>query len=168
MQLEQAREKFVQTWGTLGSNWGINRTMAQVHALLLVSPEALSAEDIMEQLNISRGNANMNIRALIDWGLVYKELKSGERREFFSAEKDMWKVFKQIAKERRKRELEPIFKVLDDISQVEGDATDPNYQAFVQSIDGIQKFAGQADDFLGKVIKADESWFFNTLLRFMK
>jgi DNA-binding transcriptional regulator GbsR (MarR family) len=168
MQLEQAKEKFVQTWGTLGSNWGINRTMAQVHALLLVSPEALSAEDIMEQLNISRGNANMNIRALIDWGLVYKELKSGERREFFSAEKDMWKVFKQIAKERRKRELEPIFKVLDDISQVEGDATDPNYQAFVQSIDGIQKFAGQADDFLGKVIKADESWFFNTLLRFMK
>jgi DNA-binding transcriptional regulator GbsR (MarR family) len=122
----------------------------------------------MEQLNISRGNANMNIRALIDWGLVYKELKSGERREFFSAEKDMWKVFKQIAKERRKRELEPIFKVLDDISQVEGDTTDPNYQAFVQSISGIQKFAGQADDFLGKVIKADESWFFNTLLRFMK
>jgi DNA-binding transcriptional regulator GbsR (MarR family) len=168
MQLEQAKEKFIQTWGTLGSNWGINRTMAQVHALLLVSPEALSAEDIMEQLNISRGNANMNIRALIDWGLVYKELKSGERREFFSAEKDMWKVFKQIAKERRKRELEPIFKVLGDISQVEGDATDPHYQAFVQSIGDIQQFAGQADDFLGKVIKADQSWFFNTLLRFMK
>jgi DNA-binding transcriptional regulator GbsR (MarR family) len=168
MQLEQAKEKFIQTWGTLGSNWGINRTMAQVHALLLVSPEPLSAEDIMEQLNISRGNANMNIRALIDWGLVYKELKSGERREFFSAEKDMWKVFKQIAKERRKRELEPIFKVLGDISQVEGDATDPHYQAFVQSIGDIQKFAGQADDFLGKVIKADQSWFFNTLLRFMK
>jgi DNA-binding transcriptional regulator GbsR (MarR family) len=168
MQLEQAKEKFIQTWGTLGSNWGINRTMAQVHALLLVSPEPLSAEDIMEQLNISRGNANMNIRALIDWGLVYKELKSGERREFFSAEKDMWKVFKQIAKERRKRELEPIFKVLGDISQVEGDATDPHYQAFVQSIGDIQKFAGQADDFLGKVIKADQNWFFNTLLRFMK
>ena len=168
MQLEQAKEKFIQTWGTLGSNWGINRTMAQVHALLLVSPEPLSAEEIMEQLNISRGNANMNVRALIDWGLVYKELKSGERREFFSAEKDMWKVFKQIAKERRKRELEPIFKVLDDISHVEGDATDPNYQAFVQSIEGIQKFAGQADDFLGKAIKAEESWFFNTLLRFMK
>ena len=168
MQLDQAKEKFIQTWGTLGSNWGINRTMAQVHALLLVSPEPLSAEDIMEQLTISRGNANMNIRALIDWGLVYKELKSGERREFFSAEKDMWKVFKQIAKERRKRELEPIFKVLDDISQVEGDPKDPNYQAFVQSIGGIQKFAGQADDFLSKVIKADEHWFFNTLLRFMK
>jgi hypothetical protein len=80
----------------------------------------------------------------------------------------MWKVFKQIAKERRKRELEPIFKVLGDISQVEGDATDPHYQAFVQSIGDIQKFAGQADDFLGKVIKADQNWFFNTLLRFMK
>ena len=168
MQLAEAKEKFIQTWGTLGSNWGINRTMAQVHALLLVSLDPLSAEDIMAQLKISRGNANMNIRALIDWGLVYKELKSGERKEFFSAEKDMWKVFRQIAKERRKRELEPIFKILDDISQVEGDSTDPEYKAFSQSIGGIQKFAGQADDFLGKVIKADENWFFNTILRLMK
>src|SRR5687767_12397122 len=131
MQLQEAQEKFIQAWGTLGSNWGINRTMAQIHALLLISPSALSTEEVMEQLNISRGNANMNIRTLIDWGLLYKELKSGERREFFYAEKDMWKVFKQIAKERRKRELEPIFKILDDISQVEGDASDPHYQAFV-------------------------------------
>ena len=61
MDLNQGKEKFIQSWGTLGSNWGINRTMAQVHALLLISPEALTAEEIMEQLKISRGNANMNI-----------------------------------------------------------------------------------------------------------
>ena len=66
MELDQGKEKFIQSWGTLGSNWGINRTMAQVHALLLICPEALTAEEIMEQLKISRGNANMNIRALID------------------------------------------------------------------------------------------------------
>lgn len=168
MQLDEAKEKFIQAWGTLGSNWGINRAMAQIHALLLVSPDALSAEDIMEQLSISRGNANMNIRTLIDWGLVYKEFKPGERREFFFAEKEMWKVFKQIAKERRKRELEPIFKVLEDVSHVDGDAKDKHYQAFSQSIGGIQKFAGQADDFLGKVIKAEESWFFGILLKLMK
>ena len=73
MNLEEAKNKFIQSWGTLGSQWGINRTMSQIHALLLVSAEPLSAEDVMEQLNISRGNANMNLRALMDWGLVTKE-----------------------------------------------------------------------------------------------
>ena len=71
MTLDEGKESFIQSWGTLGSSWGITRTMAQIHALLLVSPEALSAEDIMAQLQISRGNANMNIRALIDWNLVF-------------------------------------------------------------------------------------------------
>ena len=66
MTLDEGKEKFIQTWGTVGSEWGVNRTMAMIHALLLVSPEALSAEEVMEQLGISRGNANMNLRALID------------------------------------------------------------------------------------------------------
>ena len=83
MTLKEGKDKFIQSWGTLGSNWGINRTMAQIHALLLVSPEPLCAEDIRQELHISMGNANMNLRALIDWGLVYKKLKSGERKEFF-------------------------------------------------------------------------------------
>ena len=70
MELPEAKERFIQAWGGFGSQWGINRSMAQVHALLLVSPDPLSTEDVMEQLNISRGNANMNLRALIDWNLV--------------------------------------------------------------------------------------------------
>jgi len=77
MKLTEAKEKFINAWGVHGASWGINRTMAQVHALLLVSPDALSAEEIMEELNISRGNANMNIRTLIEWGLVFKEIKQG-------------------------------------------------------------------------------------------
>jgi DNA-binding transcriptional regulator GbsR (MarR family) len=77
--------------------------MAQIHALLLLAHEPLSAEDIMEELQISRGNANMNIRALVDWGLVHKELKSGERKEFFVAEKDMWLVVKKIIIQRKKK-----------------------------------------------------------------
>ena len=105
MKLIESKEKFINAWGTLGTSWGINRTMAQVHALLLISPDVLSAEDIMEALTISRGNANMNVRTLIDWGLVFKETRAGERKEFFYAEKDIWIVFKQIAKERRKREF---------------------------------------------------------------
>ena len=70
MTIQEGRDKFIQSWGALGTSWGINRTMAQIHALLLISPEPLCAEEIMEALQISRGNANMNLRALMDWGLV--------------------------------------------------------------------------------------------------
>ncbi|MCB0787033.1 MAG: ArsR family transcriptional regulator, partial [Flavobacteriales bacterium] len=90
MQLPEARRKFIEAWGAFGSAWGISRTMAQVHALLLLATEPLSTDDVMEQLNISRGNANMNLRALIDWGLVSKVLKPGDRKDHFEAEKDVW------------------------------------------------------------------------------
>lgn len=87
MTLPEAKQKFIQTWGTLGSKWGINRTMAQVHALLLISAHSLSADDIMETLSISRGNANMNLRALIDWGLIQKEHKAGIEKSTFRRKK---------------------------------------------------------------------------------
>jgi len=119
MKLEEGKEKFIQSWGVIGSNWGINRTMAQIHALLLIAPESLSAEDVMEDLQISRGNANMNLRELIDWGLVYKELKPGERKEYFRAEKDMWDVVKKIIVRRKKKELEPMLKVLNELDSIE-------------------------------------------------
>lgn len=168
MKLVESKEKFIQAWGTLGSNWGINRTMAQVHALLLVSPEAMSAEAIMEELNISRGNANMNIRTLIDWGLVQKELRAGERKEFFVAEKDIWIVFKRIAKERRKRELEPIFDVLAEVKQVDGDKRDRNVKAFIESVENIERFAKKADRTLETMIKADEHWLMSSFMKLMK
>lgn len=168
MKLDEAKEKFIQAWGTLGSNWGISRTMAQVHALLLVSPGPLSAEDVMEQLQISRGNANLNLRALIDWGLVQKELRPGERKEFFAAEKDIWKVFRQVVKERRKRELEPMLEVLQTLSKVEGDRRDREVKAFTDSVDGIYKFASKADNTLEKLIRADENWFLGSVIKLLK
>ena len=87
MQIKEAKQQFVQAWGALGSQWGINKTMAQIHALMMVSTEALSTEQIMEELSISRGNANMNIRELTDWGLVTKVFKPGERRDYFISRK---------------------------------------------------------------------------------
>jgi DNA-binding transcriptional regulator GbsR (MarR family) len=168
MKLVESKEKFINAWGTLGSSWGINRTMAQVHALLMVSPDALSAEEIMDELNISRGNANMNVRMLIDWGLVYKETRSGERKEYFYAEKDIFKVFKQVAKERRKRELEPIFKVLDEVKQVDGDKRDKNIKAFVETIEEIERFTKKADRTLETMIKADENWLIGSFMKLMK
>lgn len=165
MQLAEAKEKFIQAWGALGSNWGINRTMAQVHALLLISPESLSAEEIMKELNISRGNANMNLRALIDWGLVQKEHKAGERREYFNAEKDIWQVAQQVMLERRKRELKPVLKVLEEVRQVEETEETPETKAFIESVTNLSNIVGQADKFLDVATRAERGWFFNTLIR---
>lgn len=166
MNIQEGKERFIQSWGALGSSWGINRTMAQIHALLLISPHSLSAEDIMEELKISRGNANMNIRALIDWGLVYKELKPGERKEYFIAEKDMWEVVRNIITQRKKKELEPMLKVLDEISSVEGD--DAETQEFTQVVRDIKLFSNKADATLDSLIKADSNWFVGTFMKMIK
>ncbi|MEO0898249.1 MAG: transcriptional regulator [Bacteroidota bacterium] len=165
MQLDDAKEKFIQAWGALGSHWGINRTMAQVHALLLVTPESLSAEEIMGSLDISRGNANMNLRALIDWGLVSKEHKAGERREYFYAEKDIWQVAQQVIIERRKRELKPVLKVLEEVKNVEGDQNDPEVKTFIESATNLHQIVSQADQFLEIAVNSDRNWFFETLFR---
>jgi len=166
MDLKEGKDKFLQSWGALGSSWGINRTMAQIHALLLISPNALSADDIIEGLKISRGNANMNLRALIDWGLVHKELKAGERKEFFVAEKDMWEVVKNIIIQRKMRELEPMIKVLDELASVE--AVDEESQVFVDTIKDIKLFSNKADATLESLIKADSNWFVGTFMKMIK
>ena len=118
MEYSEAKQKFIQAWGTLGSNWGINKAMAQIHALLLLATEPLSAEDIMEELQMSRGNVNMNLRALMDWGIVKKENRIGERKEFFSTGKDVWELAKQVSRERRRREIQPILNVLEEVQRV--------------------------------------------------
>ncbi|MCO6475802.1 MAG: transcriptional regulator [Phaeodactylibacter sp.] len=166
MTLKEGKDKFIQSWGALGSSWGINRTMAQIHALLLISPEALSAEEIMEELQISRGNANMNIRALIDWGLVYKELKPGERKEFFVAEKDMWEVVKNIIIQRKKRELEPMLRVLDEISSVDPESDEA--REFIEVIREIKLFSNKADSTLDTLVKSDSNWFVGTFMKMIK
>ena len=168
MKLEEAKQQFIQSWGVLGTQWGINRTMAQIHALLLVSTGELSADDIMEQLQISRGNVNMNVRELIDWGLVEKVLKPGERKEFFTAEKDIWKVAMRITKERKRRELDPVIAMMEQLKEVEGDRKDEESKAFVDTVTQIQKFAKQADRALDGLVRADENWFTGTLLKIFK
>lgn len=168
MNLIEAKSQFIQAWGTLGSKWGINRTMAQLHALLMVSPDAMSTEEMMEELNISRGNVNMNIRELMDWGLVEKMYKPGERKEYFWADKDIWRITKQVAKERKKRELEPIIKVLEQVSVVEGDKKNKHVKAFIESINGIKRMANNADKTLETMIKAEENWFFGGILKLFK
>jgi len=168
MELAEAKQKFIEAWGRLGSEWGINRTMAQVHALLLVTPDALTTEDIMEALSISRGNVNMTVRDLINWGLVEKQLKTGERKEYFYADKDTWNIARQVAKERRKRELDPVIKILDELSKVKGDTNDPEFKTFNKSITDINKLAKNVDKTLETMIKAEENWFWGSILKILK
>jgi DNA-binding transcriptional regulator GbsR (MarR family) len=168
MKLTEAKQQFISSWGAFGTHWGINRTMAQIHALLLVSPDPLTQDDIMEELNISRGNTNMNIRELINWGLVERVILPGERKEFFTAEKDIWKVVKQIVKERKKRELEPMMQLLDKLEDVEGDKKDKKVKVFVDTVSSIKRLGLQADKTLDVMIKAEENWFVSSLMKIFK
>lgn len=168
MNFNQAKEQFIQTWGTLGSEWGINRSMAQVHALLLISPEPLSTENVMEALSISRGNANMNLRDLINWNLISKVLVPGDRKEYFEAEKDIWEIARRIAKERKRRELEPVLKVLSQLKQANLDTSLNTHKSFLATINDLDNFVGKMDKSVEVMLKADESWFFSTLLKLIK
>ena len=168
MKLTEAKQQFISSWGAFGTHWGINRTMAQIHALLLISPDPLTQDDIMEELNISRGNTNMNIRELINWGLVERVILPGERKEYFTAEKDIWKVVKQIVKERKKRELEPMMQLLDKLEDVEGDKKDKKVKTFVDTVSSIKRLGLQADKTLDVMIKAEENWFVNSLMKIFK
>lgn len=168
MELIEAKQKFIEAWGKLGSEWGINRTMAQVHALLLITPTELTTEEIMQELSISRGNANMTLRDLMGWGLVEKRHKAGERKEYFFADKDVWNIARQVAKERRKRELEPVLKILGELSLVKGDSKDPQFQTFTKSVNDINKLAKNVDKTFVTMMSAEESWFWGNILKIFK
>ena len=166
MNYEQRKNKFVQTWGALGSSWGISKTMAQIHALLLISPDALSTEDIMDQLVISRGNVNMNVRNLMDWGLVEKELKIGERREFFVANKDVEEFSRAIARERMKREIEPVQKVLQDLMNDNPESEED--KELEKMVTDVSKFTNQISSVMNKYIKSDKHWLYKNALKLLK
>ncbi len=168
MQLSESKDQFIQLWGALGSSWGINRTMAQVHALLLISSESLSTEDIMEKLSVSRGNANMNLRELMNWNLIYKDLKAGERKEFFRAEKDIWEVAKRISRERKRREIQPLIASLQSLSVIEGDKRNTETKDYLETIQSIQSVVTKLDGAVDTIIKAEEHKFFGTIMKMLK
>lgn len=167
MEFKEAKNKFVQTWGALGSQWGINKTMAQIHALLMVSIEPISMEEIMDELQISRGNASMNLRALMDWGIVYKEYKAGERREFFTAEKDLDELAVKISKERSKREIKPALKILKEVSSIEGNNSKESKQ-FIDQTTKLYDFVLKADNMLEKATEFKDNWLGKLVLKIMK
>lgn len=104
----EAVDRFVAFWGEMASTWGINRTMAQIHALLYCTEAPLNTDDIMARLDISRGNANMNLRSLVEWDLVAKTHLPDSRKDYYVAEKNVWKITTRIIQERERREIRPV------------------------------------------------------------
>lgn len=105
--LQRAQDQFVLEWGRMSSSWGINRTMAQIHALLFVTGVPLEVNEIMDRLQISRGNASMNLRELMDWGVVRRFRQPGDRKDTYVSETDPFLSIVKIVKERKRREIDP-------------------------------------------------------------
>lgn len=161
--LPASKKAFVETWGEMGPTWGINRTMAQIHALLMVSDEALSTDEVMAHLRISRGNANTNLRELVSWSLVHKVVRLGERREFFEAEKQTWRIFCNIARERKRREIDPLTEKLNRIrAQAE---TEPGNPAFRQQLKELQVIVDQASVSLDRLASLRDAAIVPLLMR---
>ncbi len=115
-----AQDRFIAAWGQMGSAWGISRTMGEAFALLYITGEGMNTDEVMERLRISRGNASMSLRALQDWGIVTRVHKRGDRKEYFEAESDVWAMFKTIARERKRRELDPVLASLFEVRDITG------------------------------------------------
>ncbi len=158
-ELHESEALLVRRWGEMGGYWGISRTMAEIHALLFVSGQLLCTDDVMALLHVSRGNASMNLRALVDWGLVERVHQLGDRKEYFRADTNVWHMFETIMRERRRREVEPIIATIDrcrELAEHEGhDAADaPAHQReFFQRLDEARAFLTTMSTLFDLVLK---------------
>ncbi len=150
-KLEQAREELLRVWADLGPAWGVNRTMSQVHALLMISREAMNTDQIMAELDISRGNGHKNIKELLEWGLLKRVPVKGELKAYFVAEKDVWKVVQIITRERKRKELQPMFEVLEECLHGTKGLRDAESKAFRAQLAELQEFAQLADGVMDRV-----------------
>src|SRR5438445_1174695 len=146
-QLRTSQDLFIRRWGEMGATWGINRTMAEIHALLYITAQPLCTDDVMERLHISRGNASMSLRSLCDWGIIRRLHKRGERREFFESLHDVWEMFSIIAAERKRREMDPVLetikqchKMLDEGALGKAGASQEQIAATRHRLEGMQEF----------------------------
>src|SRR5215831_14055592 len=111
-RLEEVEDRFVDLWDTMSSLWGISPTMARIHGLLYITGAALSMDDIMDRLGISRGNVSMNLSKLAEWGLIRRVHKRGDRRDYYESLRDVWEMFTLVAAQRKRREIDPILNTL--------------------------------------------------------
>jgi DNA-binding transcriptional regulator GbsR (MarR family) len=156
---EEALEQFILLWGEMASAWGINKTMAQIHALLYAESDPLDTDAIMDQLDISRGNANMNLRNLLQWQLIHKVHFKGSRRDHYTAEKEVWNIVSTIISERQQREVAPIRESLNETLTIldskeslseEEDAFQERIENFTEFLEMFERFTGALLPYINK------------------
>lgn len=167
-ELARVREDFISQWGAMGGAWGINRTMAQIHALLLVTEEPLSTDDVMDRLQISRGNAHGNLRELVSWGLLRSVMIRGERKEYFEAEKDIWMIFCTIARERKRREIDPALSVLSDCTRRAKGIDSPEAAVLADRMKKLSELLSMLSGALEKVSSSGSASMLPLLLKMLK
>ncbi len=143
---------FVRSWGEMGSEWGVPRTMAQVHALLWLVGRPMNTDDLMERLDISRGNASMTLRTLVDWGMITRSHNPKDRKDYYAAEQDVWKLFATVARSRKRREIEPLVGRLSQLLQTPADSdaeAEVHRRKLAEMLEFVKAFDGLADRFLG-------------------
>jgi DNA-binding transcriptional regulator GbsR (MarR family) len=138
MTLPKTSERFILHWGEMGTRWGVNRTVAQIHALLFLSPKPLQAEEIAEALSVARSNVSTSIRELQSWGLVRVVHVLGDRRDHFETQTDIWEMFRIIFEERKRREIDPTLAFLREASEAPARTKDELYAR--ERITGMRTF----------------------------
>jgi len=166
MELTKAKETFIESWGQMGINWGINKTMGQIHALLLISIKPLNTDEIMNCLGISRGNVHINLIALQDWELIRKSKVGGCRKDYYDAEKDLWIAFTKIIRQRKKKELEPIIGMLAELKQLECGCAESS--EFCKVIEDLHLFSIKADKALEHIVSSKSSWLIGNYLKMVR
>ena len=163
MQLEEAQERFVCEWGRLSCNWGVNKAMGQIHAFLLISADAMTSDDIMEKLEMSRGNVNINLKSLLHWGLIRKSNIISCRKDYYKAEKDLWKVFQLILSHRKRKELDPLLNLVKEMAPVEAKCEESS--EFCRMLKELEMFSGKADKALKLLLSSETNWLTRPLSR---
>jgi len=131
---------FIRLWGEMGTHWGVPRTMTQVHALLFIEGRSLNTDDIMARLSISRGNASMTLRTLVDWGMITRTHNPRDRKDYYAAEQDVWKLFATIARARKRREIEPLIGSLKQVLDQSAGAEDADTKTQRAKIEEVLAF----------------------------
>jgi DNA-binding transcriptional regulator GbsR (MarR family) len=161
--LTPVQQKFILHWGEMGTRWGINRTVAQIHALLFISPKPLNADDIVETLAVARSNVSTSIKELQSWGIVKMVHILGDKRDHFESMKDVWELFRVVLNERKRREIDPTIQMLDEcIAEAE---KSPGADAYTeQRLRDMREFLGTTSGWYGQICQLPAS----ALVRFLK
>lgn len=156
--LREAQDQFILEWGRMSSSWGINRTMAQIHALLFISPKALAVDEIMDRLRISRGNASMSLRDLMDWGIVRRFRHPGERKDLYASETDPWVMFARVVRERKRRELDPTAGAIREcIGMMPEQVQGPETEVFKARLKGLLEIFDIVDAIYRQMLSTDKA-----------